>query len=168
MLPVIVQSASLHRVGRSLEATSKVTNDEPQPCGDWRSAELTSSCCQCNPKRRSRVGFGSARPFRESCRDRVVAVLMGTQSVAAGQRRSYRQSSDERHATRVLQVRQRVTTLRLQSSDRRKVEPKLSTEGLSLSLESLHDVCAKAKLSHFQPLVADFITYKPGSLMSVA
>jgi hypothetical protein len=37
-----------------------------------------------------------------------------------------------------------------------------------LSLESLHDVCAKAKLSHFQPLVADSITHKPGSLMSVA
>ena len=169
MLPVIVPSASLHRVGRSLEAASKVTNDEPQPCGDWRSAELTSSCCQCNPKRRSRLGFGSARPFRESWRDRVVAVLMGTQSVAAGQRRAYRQDSDERHATRVRQEHQRVVTaLRLQSSDRRKVEPKRSTQGLSLSLESLHDVCAKAKLSHFQPLVADFITYKPGNLMSVA
>jgi hypothetical protein len=114
------------------------------------------------------LGFGSARPFRESCRDRVVAALMGTQSVAAGQRPAYRQSSDERHATRVLQVRQRVTTLRLQSSDRRKVEPKLSTEGLSLSLESLHDVCAKAKLSHFQPFVAHSVTYKPGRLMSVA
>jgi hypothetical protein len=35
-------------------------------------------------------------------------------------------------------------------------------------LESLHDVCAKAKLSHFQPLVAHWITYKPGGLMSVA
>jgi hypothetical protein len=168
MLPVIVPSASLHRVGRSLEAASKVTNDEPQPCGDWRSAELTSSCCQCNPKRRSRLGFGSARPFRESCRDRVVAVLMGTQSVAAGQRPAYRQGSDERHATRVRQRQRFVTAPRLQSSDRRKVEPKLSTQELSLSLESLHDVCAKAKLSHFQPLVAHWITYKPGGLMSVA
>ena len=94
---------------------------------------------------------------------------MGTQSVAAGQRREYRQGADERHATRVRQERQRfVTALRLQSSDRRKVEPKRSTQGLSLSLESLHDVCAKAKLSHFQPLVAHWITYKPGGLMSVA
>ena len=169
MLPVIVPSASLHRVGRSLEAASKATSDASQLCGHSRSAELTPSCCQCNPKRRSRLGFGSARPFRESCRDRVVAVLMGTQSVAAGQRRAYRQDSDERHATRVRQENQRVVTaLRLQSSDRRKVEPKRSTQGLSLSLEFLHDVCAKAKLSHFQPLVADFITYKPGSLMSVA
>jgi hypothetical protein len=168
MLPMIVPSASLHRVGRSLEAASKITNDEPQLCGDWRSAELTPSCCQCNPKRRSRLGFGSARPFRESCRDRVVAVLMGTQSVAAGQRPAYRQGSDERHATRVRQRQRFVTAPRLQSSDRRKVEPKLSTQELSLSLESLHDVCAKAKLSHFQPLVAHWITYKPGGLMSVA
>jgi hypothetical protein len=114
------------------------------------------------------LGFGSARPFRESCRDRVVAVLMGTQSVAAGQRPAYRQGSDERHATRVRQRQRFVTAPRLQSSDRRKVEPKLSTQELSLSLESLHDVCAKAKLSHFQPLVAHWITYKPGGLMSVA
>ena len=94
---------------------------------------------------------------------------MGTQSVAAGQRPAYRQGSDERHATRVRQERQRfVTALRLQSSDRRKVEPKLSTQGLPLSLESLHDVCAKVKLSHFQLLVAHSVTYKPGSLVSVA
>jgi hypothetical protein len=169
MLPMIVPSASVHRVGRSLEAGSKVTNDEPQLCGDWRSAELTPSCCQCNPKRRSRLGFGSARPFRESCRDRVVAGLTEKRSAYWAQRRAYRQSSDERHATRARQERHRiVTALRLQSSDRRKVEPKLSTQGLSLSLESLHDVCAKAKLSHFQPLVADSITHKPGRLMSVA
>ena len=169
MLPMIVPSASLHRVGRSLEAASKVTNDKPQLCGDCRSAELTPSCCQCNPKRRSRLGFGSARPFRESCRDRVVAGLTETRSAYRAQPRAYRQGSDERHATRVRQERQPfVTTLRLQSSDRRKVEPKRSTQELSLSLESLHDVCAKAKLSHFQPLVAHWITYKPGGLMSVA
>ena len=142
MLPMIVPSASLHRLGRSLEAAPKVKKDEPQLCGDWRSAELTPSCCRCNPKRRSRLGFGSARPFRESYSDRVVAVLMGTRSVAAGQRRAYRESSDERHATRVRQERQRfVTALRLQSSERHRVEPKRSTQGLSLSLESLHDVC---------------------------
>jgi hypothetical protein len=169
MLLMIVPSASLHCVGRSLEAASKVTTDEPQRCSDWRSAELTPSCCQCNPKRRSRLGFGSARPFRESCRDRVVAGLREKRSVYRAQRRAYRQSSDERHATRLRQERQRiVTALRLQSSDRRKVEPKLSTQGLSLSLESLHDVCAKGKLSHFQPLVADSITHKLGSRMSVA
>jgi hypothetical protein len=149
MLPVIVLSTSLHRVDRSVEAASKVTNDEPQLCGDWRSAELTPSCCQCNPKRRSRLGFESARPFRESCRDRVVAALMGTQSVAAAQRRAYLESSDERHATRVQPERHRfVTALRSQSWERCKGEPKRSTQGLSLSLESLHDVCAKAKLSH--------------------
>ena len=142
MLPMIVPSASLHRLGRSLEAAPKVKKDEPQLCDDWRSAELTPSCCRCNPKRRSRLGFGSARPFRESCRDRVVAVLMGTRSANRAQPRIYRQGSDERHATRVRQERQRfVTTLRLQSPDRRKVEPKWSTQGLSLSLESLHDVC---------------------------
>jgi hypothetical protein len=154
MLPVIVPSASPHRVGRSLEAASKVTNDERQLSGDWRSAELTSSCCQCNPKRRSRLGFGSARPFRESCRDRVVAVLTGTQSVAAGHRRGYRQDSDERHATRVRQERQRVVTaLRLQSSNRRKVEPKRSTQGLSLSLESLHDVVRRRNCRTFSRLL---------------
>jgi hypothetical protein len=148
MLPVIVLSTSLHRVDRSLEAASKVTNDEPQLCGDWRSAELTPSCCRCNPKRRSRLGFVSARPFRESCRDRVVTALMGTQSVAAAQRRAYLESSDERHATRVRPERHRfVTALRSQSSERWKGEPKRSTQGLSLSLESLHDVCTKAKLS---------------------
>jgi hypothetical protein len=169
MLSVIVPSASLHRVGRSLEAASKITNDEPELCGDWRSGELTPSCCQCNPTRRSRLGFGSARPFRESCRDRVVAGLTETRSAYRAQPRAHRQGSDERHVTRVRQERQRfVTTLRLQSSDRRKVEPKRSTRELSLSLESLHDVCAKAKLSHFQPLVAHWITYKPGGLMSVA
>jgi hypothetical protein len=169
MLPMIVPSASLHRVGRPLEAASKVTNDEPQLCGDRRSAEFTPSCCQCNPKRRSRLGFGSARPFRENCRDRVVAGLTETRSAYRAQQRAYRESSDERHATRVRQERQRfVTPLRLQSSDRRKVEPKLSTQGLSLSLESLHDVCTKAKLSHFQLLVAHSMTYKLGSLKSVA
>ena len=169
MLSMIVPSASLHSVGRSLEAASKITNDEPQLCGDWRSAELTPSCCQCNPKRRSRLGFGSARPFRESCRDRAVAGLTEKRSMEWAQRRAYRQSSGERHATRARQGRQRlVTALRLQSSDRRKVEPKPSTQGLSLSLESLHDVCAKTKPSHFQLLVARSITHKPGSLMSVA
>src|SRR6202453_1160249 len=170
MLPMIVPSASVHRVGRSLEAGSKVTNDEPQLCGDWRSAELTPSCCQCNPKRRSHLGFGSTRPFRESCRDRVAAGLTEKRSAyRAQQRRAYRQSSDERHATRVRQERQRlVAALRVQSADRGKVEPKLSTQGLSLSLESSHDVCAKGKLSHFQWLAANSITYKPGNLMSVA
>src|SRR3984885_11082790 len=150
MLPMIVPSASVHR----LEAASKVTNDEPQLCGDWRSAELTSSCCQCNPKRRSRLGFGSARPFRESCRDRVVAVLMGTRSANRAQPRTYRQGSDERHATRVRQERQRsVTTLRLQSSDRHRVEPKLSTQGLFLSSESLHDVVRRRNCRTFSRLL---------------
>ena len=98
-----------------------------------------------------------------------MAGLTEKRSAYRAQRRAYRQGSDERHATRVRQERQRfVTALRLQSSDRRKVEPKLSTQGLSLSLESLHDVCAKAKLSHFQLLVNYSVTDKPGSLMSVA
>ena len=154
MLPVIVSSASLHRVGRSLEAASKVTNDEPQLCGDWRSVELTPSCCQCNPKRRSRLGFGSARPFRESCRDRAVAGLTEKRSMSWAQRRAYRQSSGERHATRVRHGRQRlVTAPRLQSSDRRKVEPKPSTQGLSLSLESLHDVVRKRNRRIFSCLL---------------
>src|ERR1700679_935755 len=99
MLPMIVPSASVHRGGRSLEAGSKVTNDEPQLCGDWRSAELTPSCCQCNPKRRSRLVFGSARTFRENCRDRVVAGFTEKRLAVRARRRTYRRNFDERYAT---------------------------------------------------------------------
>jgi hypothetical protein len=98
-----------------------------------------------------------------------VAVLTEKRSAVRARRRACRPSSDERRATDAQQDRRRfVTALQLQSSAQRKVEPKLSTQGLSLSLESLHDVCAKVKLSHFQLLVDYSVIDKPGSLMFVA
>ena len=59
MLPVIVSSASLHRVGRSLEAASKVTNLNYAVIG----ARLSSRLVAVNATPHGAVVWVSAQPI---------------------------------------------------------------------------------------------------------